>query len=144
MANPDQFQRIREDRSLIPSAVEEMLRYDSPAHVDALSVLQPAAFAGTELRQGQTLIILLGSANRDPDQFPEPDRFDVGRNSRSHLAFASGPHFCLGSPLARIMAQVFLTRALERFTDITPAGTPRRTTGLGYHGFESLPVTAHS
>ena len=142
MANPDQFQRIREDRSLIPAAVEEMLRYDSPAHVDALSVLQPATFAGTELRQGQTLIILLGSANRDPDQFPEPDRFDVGRNSGSHLAFASGPHFCLGSPLARVMAEVFLTRALERFTDITPAGTPRRTTGLGHHGFESLPVTA--
>lgn len=144
MANPDQFQRIREDRSLIPSAVEEMLRYDAPAHLDAMSVLEPVTFLGAEMQPGQTVIILLGSANRDPDRFSGPDRFDVGRASNSHLSFAAGPHFCIGSALARIEGEVVLTRLLEQFTDITPAGRPRRSMGLGHHGFQSLPVTVHS
>jgi cytochrome P450 len=140
MDNPGEFQRIREDRDLVTSAVDEMLRYDAPAHVDGISVLEATVFLGADMTPGQTVISLLGAANRDPDRFPDPDRFDVGRTDNPHLSFAAGLHYCLGGPLARLEGQIFLDRLLDRFSGAEAAGTPRRPAGLGHHGFDYLPV----
>lgn len=143
LTTPGELQRLREDRSLIRSAVEEMLRYDAPAHVDVISVLEPVTFLGADLTPGQTVITMLGAANRDPDVFEDPDTFDVGRADNPHLSFAAGLHYCLGGPLARLEGEIFLNRLLDRFGDVT-VGEPKRNPGLGHHGFESLPVTLHS
>jgi cytochrome P450 len=137
---PGALDRIREDRSLIPSAVEEMLRIDAPAHVDVASVLEPVTFLGADLVPGQTLIVLLGSANRDPEVFGDPDTFDVGRSVNPHLSFAAGLHYCLGGPLAKLEGQIFLNRLLDRFSGYS-VGDGKRSPGLGHHGFESLPFT---
>lgn len=140
---PGALDRLRADRSLIPLAVDEMLRYDAPAHVDVMSVLEPVNFLGADLAPGQTLIIMLGAANRDPEVFADPDTFDVGRRTNPHLSFAAGLHYCLGGPLARLEGVVFLNRLLDRFSGVT-VGEPKRSPGLGHHGFESLPVTLHA
>ncbi|MFE5584822.1 cytochrome P450 [Kitasatospora sp. NPDC056531] len=137
---PGELERLRADRSLIRSAVEEMLRYDAPAHVDVISVLEPVTFLGFELTPGQTVISMLGSANRDPEAFADPDTFDVGRRENPHLSFAAGLHYCLGGPLARLEGEIFLHRLLDRFGKVA-VGEPKRNPGLGHHGFESLPVT---
>lgn len=140
---PGSLDRLRDDRSLIPSAVEEMLRIDAPAHVDVASVLEPVNFLGADLTPDQTLIILLGSANRDPRVFADPDTFDVGRKINPHLSFAAGLHYCLGGPLAKLEGKVLLGRVLDRFSGFS-VGDGKRSPGLGHHGFESLPFTLHA
>lgn len=141
LTHPDQLQRLRDDPSLVPAAVEELLRYDSPVQLDARSVLEPVDFAGTRLEPGQTVTTLLGAANRDPDRFEDPDRFDVGRADNAHLSFASGPHFCLGAHLTRLEAQVLLDRLLARTSAIVLEPGVQRRAGLGLRGFAQLPVT---
>ncbi|MFE6165906.1 cytochrome P450 [Streptomyces sp. NPDC056486] len=143
LETPGALERLRADRALIPSAVEEMLRYDAPAHVDIISVLKPTTFLGADLTAGQNVIIMLGAANRDPEVFAEPDSFEVGRTENPHLSFAAGPHYCLGGPLARIEGEVFLNRLLDRFSGVT-LGEPELCAGLGHHGFEKLPITLHA
>jgi cytochrome P450 len=137
---PEQLELLRTDRSLIPSAVEEMLRYDAPAHVDVISVIEPCTYLDAELVKGQVVISLLGAANRDPERFSDPDTFDIARADNRHLSFGGGLHYCLGGPLARLEGEIFLNRLFDRFSGITPAGTPKRAPGLGHHGFEELPV----
>ncbi len=138
--HPDQFARLLADPSLAPGAVEEFLRYDTPVQVDARSVLEPAYFLGAELEPGQVVLTLLGAAGRDPAQHREPDRLDLTR-ATPHLAFAAGPHFCLGSHLARLEAEVFLRRLVTRYPRCAPAGPPVRSTSLVFRGFTELPVT---
>ena len=89
LSHPDQFARLRADPSLIPVAVEEPLRYDSPIQVDARTVLEPTVLAGTELEPGRLVVTLLGAANHDPDRFTDPDRLDIARTDATHLADAS-------------------------------------------------------
>jgi cytochrome P450 len=138
LTNPDQWQRLRADPALVPTAVEEILRYDSPSQFDFLSALEPVTFAGTTLEPGQTVITLLGAANHDPERFEAPERFDVGRTENAHLSFAAGIHFCLGAPLARMQAEVFLHRLLHE--DVSLSDEPRRHPGIGNRGFDHLPV----
>ena len=115
LRHPDQLAMLREDRALIPSAVEELLRFDSPVHVDFRSVLEDCDVNGFHVRRGDNVVLLLGAANRDPDQFHEPDRLDVGRREQNHLAFGRGIHHCLGAPLARLEGRVVLETLIERF-----------------------------
>ncbi|WP_329213039.1 cytochrome P450 [Streptomyces sp. NBC_01485] len=138
--HPDELRRLREDPGLLRSAVEEMLRYDSPSQFDAFTVLRPHTFAGAELKTGQSVIMLLGAANHDPERFHDPDRFDVGRRRNAHLSFAAGIHHCLGAPLARLQAEVFFGRLLTRFPDACAGGPAQRHPGLGNRGFSHLPV----
>jgi len=141
LENPGQLSLLREWPELIPAAVEEMLRFDSPIQLDGRTAVEPAVVAGSDLRAGQVVVMLLGAANRDPSRFSEPDRFDVTRDEGPHLAFAAGIHFCLGAHLARLEAAVTFTRLLSRFSRIELAGQPQPRSGLNPRGLARLPVT---
>jgi len=141
LRQPAQLELLRERPELGKSAVEEMLRYDAPIHVDWRTALEPATLAGIELPAGQTLMLLLGAANRDPAQFPDPDRFDITRDQGQHMSFITGIHFCLGSHLARLEARVMFGRLVARFRKIEFAGEPEITPDLYRRGVIRLPVT---
>jgi cytochrome P450 len=139
--HPDEAQRLRREPSLVRSAVEELLRYDSS--VQALGRQAPCdlKLGGMTLATGEWVVASLGAANRDPARFPEPDRFDVTRSPNSPLSFGGGIHFCLGAPLARLEASVAFSSLLDRFPGIDLAGTPERTPWPGViRGFLSLPI----
>ncbi|MEU7577083.1 cytochrome P450 [Streptomyces sp. NPDC041068] len=138
--HPDQVARLREDPGLIPSAVKELLRYDTPAQLDARVALEPTRFAGVELKAGQTVMTVIGAANRDPARFADAESLDVGRVENAHLSYAAGVHFCLGAQLANLEAEVLLDRLIAGTRAFAPAGAPRRRIGLGLRGFETLPV----
>ncbi|WP_410660102.1 cytochrome P450 [Amycolatopsis sp. lyj-112] len=103
--HPGQFQALAEDRSKIPNAVEEMLRYDSPVQLTMRIALRDTTVGDVPIDQDAQVLVLLGAANRDPRTHEDPDRFDVGRPSPKHLALGQGIHFCLGAPLARLEAR---------------------------------------
>ena len=106
--HPDQLARVAADASLVPGAIEETLRYDTPVQIVFRVTTRDVELAGTRIPKGAMVAPLLGSANRDERHFPDPDRFDVGRDAQGHLAFGFGKHFCLGASLARLEARVAL------------------------------------
>ena len=114
LRHPDQLWRLRRDRALIDSAIEEILRFESPVQMTARLALASGEFAGRSVRAGDSLRLFLGAANRDPSRFPDPDRFDVTREDNRHVAFGFGPHFCLGAALAREELRVALNHLLDR------------------------------
>ena len=116
LEHPDQLERVVADPALIPGLIEETLRWDSPVQTLSRQVRSPVELAGVEIPERATVIVLLGSANRDERQFADPDRFDVTRDARSHLAFGFGEHFCLGSALARLESR----GALEALVPVLP------------------------
>ena len=118
MRHPAEFARLKGDPSLIPSAVEEMLRYDGPIQLTTRMAKVDLEIHGTPVKQGQWVFLMLAAANRDPARFPDPDRFDVGRSDNRHLAFGAGPHYCLGASLARLEAQLAIKTLLERFPSL--------------------------
>ncbi|MGI8334208.1 cytochrome P450 [Actinomadura scrupuli] len=136
---PDELRRLRDHPELIPAAVEELLRYDSPVQVGARTVLEPTTLAGADLEPGLLVLTALGAANHDPARFDGPDRLDVGRADSGHLAFAAGIHFCLGAHLTRLEAQIFLEVLVRRY-DVARAGEPTRRPGFTLRGFDHLPV----
>ncbi|MXW09656.1 MAG: cytochrome P450 [Gammaproteobacteria bacterium] len=141
LRHPDQMERLREDPALIPSAVEELLRFDAPVQVDYRRVLADCEVNGFALRKRDNVVVLLGAANRDPAVFENPDRLDVGRDPRSHLSFGSGIHHCLGAPLARLQGRIALEMLLERFRSIRlTRDRPRYRPSIIMRGLESLPV----
>jgi cytochrome P450 len=144
LTHPDQLARLRKDPALILTAIEEILRFESPVHLDARTVLEPVTMAGHELPVGATVTTLLAAANRDPERFADPDRFDVGRQDNAHLSFAAGPHFCLGAHLTRLETQVLLERLVARTRELTLQEGRQRRAGLGLRGYASLPVTART
>jgi cytochrome P450 len=142
LRNPDQLARLREDRSLLESTVEELLRYDSPVQATSRLAKQDIELEdGTLVRKGQQVIVLLGSANRDPEVFDEPDRLDVARSENRHVSFSLGVHHCLGAQLARLEAQIAIGALVERFEHIELA-TPRVEWGDNaiLRGLKALPV----
>lgn len=119
--HPEQFARLREDASLIPQAVEEMLRYaDVVGFITRLTVA-PVELAGQAMQPYQMVYLALAAANRDPAVFPDPDRFDITRKASKHVAFGFGSFYCLGAALARLEAQVFFETLLRRFPRVRPA-----------------------
>jgi cytochrome P450 len=108
LRNPDQLALVRDDPSLVPALVEETLRYESPLQMVFRKVMEDTEIRGTTLQKGSSVCALLGSANRDERQFPDPDRFDLQRDARRHVALGKGIHFCLGAPLGRLEARVAL------------------------------------
>ena len=141
--NREQWDALRADVSLLPTAVEEMLRWVTPIKNMARTVTRDTEIGGTRLKAGAEVLLLYPSANRDAAVFSEPDRFDVSRNPNPHLAFGFGSHFCLGNQLARLELRVMFEQLLSRLPDIALAGTgdlPRRHANF-ITGFESIPVT---
>ncbi|MFF5990911.1 cytochrome P450 [Prauserella flavalba] len=115
LRHPDQLELLRGDHSLLGSATEEMLRFEGPVQIAARIADRDRELCGLDLNRGQPVILLLGAANRDPDVFEDPDRFDITREAKGHLAFSHGMHFCLGAALARAEMEVVLPLVFERF-----------------------------
>lgn len=143
LRHPDQLERLRSDPSLVPAAVEELLRFDSPVQTDFRGALRDCEVNGFPVRRGQSLTLLMGSANRDPEKFEAPDRLDVGRETRGHIAFGLGVHYCLGAPLARLEGRIVLETLLERFASLRLlTERPVFRNSIVLRGLESLPISA--
>ncbi len=117
LRNPGERKRLTDDPSLIETAVEEFLRYDSPVQVTDRIARERGVIAGYQLDPGSAVILLLGAGNRDPQVFEDPDLLDLGRRDNRHLSFSQGVHYCLGAQLARAEAQIALTSLLARYPD---------------------------
>jgi len=118
LRHPDELARLRADRSLLPSAVEELIRFESPVQLDARTALQDADLDGIEMPAGTVAVTLLGAANRDPEVFEDPETFHICKREAPVMSFASGIHFCLGASLARLEGQEVFGRLLDRFENI--------------------------
>jgi cytochrome P450 len=140
--HPDQLSRLRNAPRLLPSAIEEVLRYRSPFQWMMRTPLRDVEVHGTAIRKGAFVLPMVGAANRDPTRFPHPNRFDIARDPNPHVAFGHGIHFCLGAALARLEARIALSDLLSRFESFEYAGDkpwqPRE--GLITYGPASLPI----
>jgi cytochrome P450 len=141
LRHPDQLERLRTDPSVARSGVEEMLRYVSPVQLTGRSLTEDCRFGEVDFSAGDFVMLLLASGNRDPDQFQEPDRFDVGRTPNNHLGFGFGIHHCLGAPLARIEAQVALASLVARAPHLAlTVDDVSYSSNVVLRGMTSLPV----
>jgi cytochrome P450 len=141
LRNPDQLARVRADLSLVPRAVEELMRYDTPLQMFERWVLEDADVHGVTVPKGSELGLLFGSANRDPAVFARPDALDVAREPNPHLSFGAGVHFCLGAPLARLELEVSFSTLLRRLPGMEPAAEPTWRPAYIIRGLERLDVT---
>jgi cytochrome P450 len=143
LIHPDQFQRLRDDPSLLRSAVEEVLRFDPALPLIHRVATEDLEIGGKAIRKGQVVYLGMAAANRDPEIFPDPDRFDIARPNNRHLSFAAGPHVCLGAGLARRELEIGLATLFRRMQGLrlNEASPPRRRCeSLVFRGFSSLPV----
>jgi cytochrome P450 len=142
LEHPDQLARLRHSPELLPSAIEEVVRYRSPGQAMFRETRRDVQLHDRTIPAGKFVLVMVGSANRDPAQFADPDRFDIGRSPNPHIAFGHGIHFCLGAALARLEARVALSDLFGRLDRIELAGdepwAPRR--ALHVHGPERLPI----
>ena len=142
LRHPDQLERLKADLSLIPSAVEELLRYESPSQHTARLAPDDVVLGGKTIRKRQAVIAIMGAANRDPERFPDPDRLDLGRQDNRHVAFAWASHFCFGAPLARIEGQAAFETVLRRMPNLgLVPGPVQWRENLGLRGLKALHVT---
>jgi hypothetical protein len=142
--NPDALQRLVADpRGLADTAIEEMLRFDSPLHLFERTAKEDTEIAGVSLKKGEKIAALLGSANRDPLMFDHADTFDIMRDPNNHIAFGAGIHFCLGAPLARLEMSVTVPRLLERMPRLRLADPPVQRETFVLRGYHSIPATSH-
>jgi cytochrome P450 len=140
LGNPAEMARLRADPALVASAVEEMLRYDGPIQLNNRRLTAPLALSGKTLPAGTLITIGIGAANRDPEQFEDPERFDAARKPNRHVAFGQGDHVCVGMNVARMEGRIALGRLLARFARIELAGEPERDRRIRFRGFRKLPV----
>lgn len=140
LTHPGELARLRADPALVPSAIEEMLRYEGPIQLNNRRLTAPMALGGKTLAEGTSITIAIGGANRDPAQFPEPDTFDVARKPNRHVAFGQGDHACSGMNVARMEGRVAFGRLLARLPKIELAGEPERDRRIRFRGFRKLPV----
>jgi len=141
--HPDQLARLRADLSLVPSAVEELLRYEAPSQQTTRIAPEDVELGGKLIQKGQSCIVVMGAANRDPERFTDPDRLDLGRPDNRHVAFGWAGHFCFGAPLGRIEGQIAFRKLMERFPnlDLAPDAPIIWRNNLGLRGLTALPVT---
>jgi len=137
---PDQRRRLIEQPELMKSAVEEVLRFESSNQLGNRITTEETTLGGIAMPKGTLITIGIGAANRDPEIFPDPDRFDIARNPTRHLAFGSGIHMCAGMSLARLEGRVAIERFLNRFPNYQPDGAPARSRRARFRGFTALPV----
>ncbi|MGC2192720.1 MAG: cytochrome P450 [Candidatus Dormiibacterota bacterium] len=138
---PDAMARLRTDPSLMPSAVEELLRYESPSQHTARLAPADVELGGMPIKRHDAVIAVMGAANRDPERFPDPDRLNLGRTDNRHVAFAWASHFCFGAPLARLEGQIVLSTVLRRLPEVRlKAKEVEWRPNLGLRGLAALPI----
>jgi len=144
LEHPEQLRRLRDDPSLIKSAVEELLRYDGPVETSTERFAgEDVAIGGTIIPKGEMVLVVIAAADRDPERFPEPDTLDIARMENKHLAFGKGIHHCLGAPLARMEGQIAIGTLIERMPSLRLKGSPDSLSwrpGMVLRGLKALPV----
>jgi cytochrome P450 len=140
LAHPEAAEALRADPALAPAYVEEIARVEPPVHFAVRYAAEDTEVAGVPVPAGRTVLVLTAAANRDPDRFPDPDRFDPARGDDQHYAFSAGPHYCLGAMLGRTEGRIILPRLLERFPGLTLAAAPEPLHHLMLRGPVRLPV----
>ncbi len=141
LQHPEEAAELREKPEIIRSAVEELLRYESPVQFTARVLKEDIEVCGQPIRKGWTVLCMLGAANRDPKQFDEPNRLDLKRLNNQHLAFSAGLHFCIGAQLARLEGQIAIRNLVQRFPNMKLAGPrPEWASTFGLRGLKSLSV----
>jgi len=141
LAYPDEWERLAANPGLAESAVEEMLRYDAPVQRSTFRWSPTGTtLGGVAVPPGADVSVVIGAANRDPAQFQDPDRFDIGRTPNRHLSFGRGAHFCLGAPLARLEARIAMVALTRRWAAVAGDGAPERRPNSAFRGFRRLPV----
>ena len=141
LRNPEELARLQASPSLVPSAVEELLRYESPIQHTGRLAPADTELGGKLIRKRHAVISVIGAANRDPERFPHPDRLDITRTDNRHLAFGWAGHYCFGAPLARVEGQIAFSTILQRLRNIALEPAPLRwRNNMGFRGLESLPV----
>lgn len=141
LRHPAELARLRADPTLVPLAVEELVRYDAPLQLFERTAVSTVSLDDVVVEEGQQVAALLGAANRDPSAFSTPDLLDVGRVDNPHLGFGAGVHFCIGAPLARVELQASLATLVSRFPGLALAEEPVRRPEFVIRGLSSLPVT---
>jgi pimeloyl-[acyl-carrier protein] synthase len=142
LRNPEVLKRLRSDLSLVPSAVEELLRYESPSQHTARIAPADVELGGKSIKRKDAVIAVMGAANRDPQRFPDPDRLDITRKDNRHVAFGAGAHFCFGAPLARMEAQIAFSALLQRLPQLKlEPGSVTWRNNLGLRGLTALWVS---
>ena len=140
LGHPEQLARLRADDALVPSAIEEMIRFDAPLQLFERTAREDVELGEVTVPAGGKVAALLGAANRDPAVFESPDTFDIGRHPNHHIGFGAGLHHCIGAPLARMELQISLPTLLHRCPSLQLAGDPVRRQTFVLRGFESVPV----
>jgi cytochrome P450 len=136
-----ELERLVRDPALVGTAVEELLRFESPLQLNNRMATAPMEIGGRTFPAGTFLTLGVGAANRDPAQFPDPDRLDVGRNPNRHVAFGQGAHACAGMNVARLEGRIAFGRLLARHPKIALDGAPERDRRVRFRGFRHLPAT---
>jgi cytochrome P450 len=138
--SPEQWERLRNDRALVPVAAEEMLRWTTPVISFMRTATREVELGGTTVAAGEPVLMLYGSADRDESVFPNADRFDAGRDPNHHVAFGFGTHFCLGAALARLELRIVLEQMLDRYATVATAGPVKRSGSSIIAGLEHAPL----
>lgn len=143
LRHPAELARLRADPALLLPAIEEMLRHEGPIQLNNRRLLAAVQLVDCELPAGTLITIGIGAANRDPAQFPDPDRFDVSRKPNRHVAFGQGDHACAGMNVARVEARIAFAGLLRRFTHLELDGAPQRDPRVRFRGFRRMPTRVH-
>lgn len=140
LRNPGELQRLKGEPELIETAIDELLRYDSPVQLDGRTALEDVELGGKTIGTGQQVVSVVGAANRDPEAFSDPDRLDIGREEKSHISFGRGIHYCLGASLAKLEGRIAFEGLLERFSSMRLAAMPQQRKQVVLRGVEDLLV----
>jgi cytochrome P450 len=143
LRHPDQLQRLRADRGLLPAAIEELMRFDSPLQLFERTATEDVGIGGVTVEKGQKIAALLGAGNHDPAVFEAPETLDVGRTDNPHISFGAGVHFCIGAPLARVELQASFAALLDRTSSLELGAEPVRRPEFVIRGLRDLPVVLH-
>lgn len=145
LSNRDQFERLGAEPDIMPSALDELLRYEAPVQVTSRVAIDEIEVAGTTINPGDQVVVLLGGANRDPGEFPDPDRLDLAReNAGKHMSLVVGPHYCLGAALAKVEGEIMFGTLARRYPNVRLAGPHKWRDTAILRALDSLPVTLES
>ena len=140
LRHPEQLQTLQQQPELIPAAIEELLRYDTPVQLDGRTAMEDMDIKGRSIVKGQGIVLLLGAANHDSTVFTRPEQLDITRNEANHIAFGRGIHHCVGAPLARLEGRIAFEALFERFTDLHLLAAPQFKDNVVLRGLQALPM----